>query len=359
MKIEGINLKYLKTWYDAKRDRTRFAIRRKGQPLVELKVNSDPRTPEFLEAYFAALRCEPMRAAAADLMQQGGFGSVRDGVARYLASEAFEGYSKSTQDLRRPIYNRLLEANGKEPLAKWNAAFTTDWLAQAKNDSVRSTLLLALKPFAAWLVEQKLIKIDPTEGIKITRHETEGHHSWEDSELEQYKARYPLGTVERVAIELALNVCGRKGDIVRLGRQHLRTVDGELCLVFTQEKNAKRKPITVTVPVLPELQAAIEACPVQSTGPFLLTERGQAFSKGNMDRWWRRSVQEAGLPERCVMHGLRKAAARILAEHGCTDLEIMAVGGWTTLKEVQRYTKGVNRAKMAARAMRKRMASSQ
>jgi integrase len=35
-------------------------------------------------------------------------------------------------------------------------------------------------------------------------------------------------------------------------------------------------------------------------------------------------------------HGLRKAGATRLAEHGCSDHEIMAWGGWTTLKEVQR-----------------------
>jgi integrase len=49
-------------------------------------------------------------------------------------------------------------------------------------------------------------------------------------------------------------------------------------------------------------------------------------------------------------HGLRKAGATRLAEHGCTDHEIMAWGGWTTLKEVQRYTKAVNRKRLALQA---------
>jgi hypothetical protein len=37
--------------------------------------------------------------------------------------------------------------------------------------------------------------------------------------------------------------------------------------------------------------------------------------------------------------GLRKAGANRLAEAGATDHEIMAWGGWTTLKEVQRHAK--------------------
>jgi integrase len=44
--------------------------------------------------------------------------------------------------------------------------------------------------------------------------------------------------------------------------------------------------------------------------------------------------------------GLRKAGATRLAEHG-TDHEIMAWGGWSSLKEVQRYTKAANRKRLA------------
>jgi integrase len=55
-------------------------------------------------------------------------------------------------------------------------------------------------------------------------------------------------------------------------------------------------------------------------------------------------------PEELSAHGLRKAGATRLPEHGCTDHEIMAWGGWTTLKEVQRYTRAANRKGLALRA---------
>jgi integrase len=59
----------------------------------------------------------------------------------------------------------------------------------------------------------------------------------------------------------------------------------------------------------------------------------------------------AGLPKRCVVHGLRKAAARRLAEAGCTPHEIMSITGHTTLKEVTRYTDAVNRERLARSGM--------
>ena len=48
------------------------------------------------------------------------------------------------------------------------------------------------------------------------------------------------------------------------------------------------------------------------------------------------AIRDAGLPRRCELHGLRKAAARRLAEAGCSASEIMAITGKKTLAEVER-----------------------
>jgi integrase len=65
------------------------------------------------------------------------------------------------------------------------------------------------------------------------------------------------------------------------------------------------------------------------------------------------SIAKAGLPDRCVLHGLRKAAARRLAEAGCTEKEIAAITGHTTLKEVARYTRAADQKRLAAGAVAK------
>jgi integrase len=63
------------------------------------------------------------------------------------------------------------------------------------------------------------------------------------------------------------------------------------------------------------------------------------------------AIKAAGLPDRCVPHGLRKAAARRLAEAGCSEKQIAAVTGHTTLKEVARYTRAANQERLAADAV--------
>jgi integrase len=61
----------------------------------------------------------------------------------------------------------------------------------------------------------------------------------------------------------------------------------------------------------------------------------------------------AGLPKRCKVHGLRKAACRRLAEHGCSEREIMAISGHATSKEIARYTKAADQARLARNALAK------
>jgi integrase len=84
---------------------------------------------------------------------------------------------------------------------------------------------------------------------------------------------------------------------------------------------------------------------------FIVTQRGKPFPGHSFTAWFRKHCDDAGLPKRCVVHGLRKAAGRKLAEAECRAHEIMAVLGHTTLKEAERYTKDFNRAKLARSAM--------
>jgi integrase len=61
----------------------------------------------------------------------------------------------------------------------------------------------------------------------------------------------------------------------------------------------------------------------------------------------------AGLPPACSFHGLRKAALTRLADAGCTAHQIAAISGHKTLKEVERYTKAADQARLAREAMAK------
>ncbi len=225
------------------------------------------------------------------------------------------------------------------------------WLETAPTKGVKRTRLLALRPFLQWAVNpMRLIEVDPTEGIRVKANASEGHQTWTDEQITQFRSHHTLGTKARLALELILAVTARRGDGISLGHQHLK--DG--WLVFTQEKNRRRKPRKVETPVPAPLAAAIEACPSPPESlTFLTNEWGRPFGKKSFNTWFRKQVLAAGLPDTCVPHGLRKAGCRIMAENDCTPHEIASVSGHSSLKEVQRYTQAFDRKRLAARAQAK------
>jgi site-specific recombinase XerD len=285
---------------------------------------------------------------------------VKDAIEQYLNSATFRDYSRSTQDLRRPILRSFLKPGvGNLPLARMDRRYIERWLETASTKGAKRTWFLAIKPFLMWAVESvHLIEADPTNGIKVKAKESEGHPTFSNEQVEQFRAHHPLGSKARLALELSLALATRRGDGISIGRQHMQEVRvesrTEIWLVYTQEKNRKRKPVKVETPVPAPLLAAIEACPSPPESlTFLTNEWGRPFTKKGFNTWFRKQVAAAGLPDTCVPHGLRKAGCRIMAESDCTPHEVMSVSGHSSLKEVERYTKAADRRRLAARAQAK------
>ena len=105
------------------------------------------------------------------------------------------------------------------------------------------------------------------------------------------------------------------------------------------------------IPVHPALNAIMSETPTDHL-TFLTTAFGKPFTAAGFGNWFRARCNEAGLPH-CSAHGLRKAAARRLAEAGCTEHEIAAITGHASLREVARYTKAADQRRLAVAAIEK------
>jgi len=99
------------------------------------------------------------------------------------------------------------------------------------------------------------------------------------------------------------------------------------------------------IPIHPDLRAALEKWP-RTHVTILTTAWGKPFSAAGYGNWMSDAIRAAGLPGRCVLHGLRKAAARQLAEAGCSEKEVASITGHRTLKEVERYTRGASQRRL-------------
>jgi integrase len=350
-----VKMKYLDGFFD-KLGRRRWRLRRKGHKNVELPVNGDVNSPEFLACYFAALRGQRPSEAVAAIPINGKTGMVATAITEFLNSTTFKADADTTQALRRPKLESVSRLVGHLPLAQMDDGWIRRWLERSSTPSAKRTRFLALKAFTRWALDRKMIATDPCAAIKVkVATAGDGHHTWTDQQIEKYRAHFPIGTRARLALELLLAMAARRGDGIRMGRRHfVVNEDGEICLRFVQQKNRKRKPMTVQIPVPSELAAAIEACPSPPESlTFLVNEWGRPFSEKAFNSAFRKWCDEAGLPECCTPHGLRKGKSRIMAESNCTAPQMMGVTGHRSLKEVQKYIDKFNRETAAAEAQKK------
>jgi integrase len=170
----------------------------------------------------------------------------------------------------------------------------------------------------------------------------DGHHTWTEDEIAQFEAHHPIGSRERLAFALGLHTGQRRGDVIRMGRQHIK---GDVLRV-TQRKTGA----ALALPIHPELAAVLATVPATQL-TFLQTLRGTPFTDHAFSDWFGKACDAAGLSSECTFHGLRKAACRRLAEAGCTVHEIKAISGHASLHEVERYTKAADQMKLARAAM--------
>ncbi|WP_342712715.1 tyrosine-type recombinase/integrase [Bradyrhizobium sp. B124] len=189
-----------------------------------------------------------------------------------------------------------------------------------------------------------MLAVDPLAGVKLVPIRSDGHHSWEQEECGKFESHHPIGTRERLAYELLLQVRQSRCDVVGMGKQHVR--NGTLSL------KRQKTGVPFDVPVMPEQQQAIDAMLANDHLNFLVTAQGEPFSAAGFGNWFREVCDAAGLPKRCTSHGLRKAAATRLADRSATTTELKAWFGWRTDSEAERYTRSADRKNAAATQVR-------
>jgi integrase len=262
--------------------------------------------------------------------------------------------------MRRAILERWRTEDGEESLAAIRRHHIVNKLSPMKVHA-RKNWLKTIRGFMQFAVMKNMRADDPTHGIKFATGKSRGHMTWGEEQIAQFRTRHPIGTVARVAIELLLNIAARRHDAHLIGRQHLR--EGKLR--WRPNKTLRTTGKMLSIRVLPELQAALDAIPANDSLTFLVTDYGKPFASaaafGNKFGDW---CDDAGLPEILCddgrarnyrAHGLRKTACRRLAHAGCTASEIMAVSGHATLAQLQVYLDEVEQDIMADAAMGKLM----
>ncbi len=181
-----------------------------------------------------------------------------------------------------------------------------------------------------------------------------GYHTWTAEECKTFEDYWPIGTMQRLAYELLINTGARVSDAFRLGKVHEKKNTLTWKPAKTTEEHDEREEdeaLEVSIPIHQNLRTAIDATPSGHL-IYCATSHGTPFqsSKG-FSQWFVEHKDKAGLPKQCVPHGLRKAAAKRLAEAGVGEFMLMSIMGWENPNQARVYIEKANRAKMAQKGM--------
>jgi integrase len=286
---------------------------------------------EFWAAYEAAAKgARPRRHGHAP-------GTFAWGVAAYRQSQAWHALGAATQRQRINIFRNTEKKLGASKLRDWKRAdIAAGRDARAATPAAAGMFIKALRGFFAWALESGHVTKNPCDGVKVVSVPTEGFAVWTDDDVAAYRARWPLGTHQRVALEVLRETGLRRGDAVVVGRAHVR--DGVIRL-FT-EKTGER----VSIAISETLAEALEAGPIGDL-TFVVGAGGKSLVKEAFTNMFRTWAKAAGVNK--SPHGLRKTAATADALDGYNDAELSAKFGWTGRQMASLYTRSANRERLS------------
>ena len=311
---------------------------------------------EFIADYQMAMLGHNPKERGKPVLSTVKSGSIRDLIAKYYQSSAFQALAPRTRRVRQQILDRFCqnENDGDKPFALLEPRHIMHRRdAMADRPEAANGMVKALRQVYGFAVEYGYHDVNPIKEVSLLAGSVDGFQAWSPEDVKAFEDCHPIGSMARLTLALALYTGQRRSDLIRLGPNHIKSYHGREGLEFIQHKNRNRKGrrISLWVPIIPELRSIIDASP---TGPdtFILTEFGRPFTGDGFGNRFRKWCREAGL-EGLSVHGLRKTASAVLAENGCTEQEIMAITGHRTSKEVIRYTRSAEQKTRAANVVGK------
>jgi integrase len=299
-----------------------------------IRMPGEFNSAEFNVAYDAALKgARPARLGHSQ-------GTFSWGLTLYRQSQSWAALSVATQRQRVNIFKHIEAALGESKLRDWKRGdIAAGRDKRSATPAAAGMFVKALRGFFAWALEAGYVASNPTDGVKVVAVATEGFAAWSDDDVAAYRERWPLGTHQRVALEVLRETGLRRGDAVRVGRQHVR--NGVIRL--TTEKTGEQ----VSIAISDVLAGALEAGPVGDM-TFIVGAGGNPLVKEGFTNMFRTWALAAGVNK--PPHGLRKAAATADALDGYSDAELSAKFGWTGRQMASLYTRAANREHLSLAA---------
>lgn len=333
-----IHLKYVQTVL--KDRKAHYYFRRAGYPRVALP--GYPGSKDFMRAYEAAISHQQIEVGA-DTTKAG---SMKALAIQWRMSSQFKGLSTASQKTYTRLMDLFITEHGHKSVKNAEPRHILHILESKSDTPAQANALRnVLRQMFQFAFEHGWRSDNPVRDIKKLKYKKKPFPTWSEEDIQKFEAYWPATSRARLALALLLYTGQRRSDAIRMGKESL----SDAGIKVSQVKTGKH----LTIPVHPDLAAVLAEHSIAGE-TFLLTQVGKPFASGNaFYNWFKECAREAGVTGALAPHGLRKAAARRLAEAGCTPSEIQAITGHSTLSEVERYTREANQKTLAESAWRK------
>ena len=310
-------------------------VRRDGK---RIRLKAEYGTPEFDAEYQAAIAMPSQRPAKGEHSA----GTVGWLIERYRETHAWQSLSLATRHQRESIFKQVIEIAGPKPLTVITRnSIIAGRERRSKTPDQARRFLDTMRGLFRWAKDAQLVAADPTADVKNpVRKDGGGYRPWTEDDVAAYEKRWPIGTRQRVWLDVLLYTGLRRGDAVKLGRQHIR--DG-IATIKTEKTGT-----IVTLPILPVLAETLAAGPCGDLA-LIAGSRGQPMAKKSFSNDFADACHAAGVPGSA--HGVRKIAATRAANAGATVAQLEAIFGWSGGRMAALYTRAADRRQLAVQAM--------
>lgn len=327
-----IELKYVER--NIAKGRVYYRYRRDG---LRIALPNDPTSPEFALAY----RRTHESFERGSLLPQAKPGSIAALIEAFKKSAEFTCLKPRVKALYLSNLDIIHEKLGKFPANNLTRRVILEWQdSLADTPAKANNLLKTLSRIYSFGINRGMVTQNPVAGIKKLK--IGEYRPWTPEEIEKFRSNAPKPM--RVALCLALYTGQRLGDVLKMRWDQINDGGIEVC----QEKTGEK----IWVPLHGELQAVLSTIENPKQDATILTsESGAAYKNDHFKHLFKDAMRAAGLPEGCVFHGLRKTAAVMLAEAGCSTEQIKAITGHRTDQMAAYYAKRANQRVLARAAM--------
>lgn len=260
---------------------------------------------------------------------------------RSLAAATHHNYTRGLRALEVLARDKVADVRRRHLTAIYDQFLALDRTGMANQ------YLSVTRVLFKFAVRKEIIEANPASDIE---REPNGHWAeWDAAFIETFRANMDKTTPQmRMAFLLGLYTGMRASDVCSLT---WRQYDGAY-IRFTQQKTLKKDGGELCIPVHLELRDALDEAKSRARSIFVVstTVGGRQTALG-LRKAWQRATAVTGC-QHLPYHGGRKACVVSLAHLGATPHEIASVTGHS-LAMVSLYTRGVNRANLAEKAMAK------